>query len=181
MIPTIYIGFVLLDALLLWTLIATRGRWALKVATIIIVLGFNFAVWNSLDSFRGWPTTATPPANAVFVQGVVNEPNPQTNDPGSIYLWLIPLSSHNGTLGYQSSGNEPRAYRLPYSEALYKQVLQAQQLLRRGHGRPVIVHGHGQAHGRGGRRGPHGNGPPSYGMHSYILPPSKPPRKQGAH
>lgn len=175
MIPSIYIGLVLLDALLLWALVYGRGHWAPKVAAIVVVLGFNFGVWHALDSFKGWPTTDTPPARAQFIEAVVHEPDTQTGDPGAIYLWLVPLTNPGTPLGYQQSNGEPRAYRLPYSEQLYKQVIQAQAAKKRGHGQPVIAR-------RVTRRG-HGHGSstnfnsPRFQMHSYVLPPPHPPRK----
>lgn len=174
---SIYIALVLLDALALWLFIYARGKWQIKLAAILIMLGFNFFVWQALATFSGWPTHQKPPARSVFVQAVVNEPDPQTNDPGSIYLWLVPLTKPGSPLGYQSNGNEPRAYYLPYSEALYQQVLKAQQQQKKGHGQPVIVQ---SARRHGGVRGSqtHGASIP-YSMHTYVLPPTKPPRKSG--
>lgn len=174
MIPTIVIGFVLLDALLLWALVNTKGWWILKGPAIIVVLAFNFLVWNALGTYAGWPTSQTPPTRSVFVQGVVNQPDPQTGDPGEIYLWLIPLTDPGTPFGFKSKSAEPRAYQLSYSQSLYQQVLHAQQLQRRANGQPVVMQ-------RTGKRGAHGHG---HGisrqgaqMRSYILPFSPSPRK----
>lgn len=176
MIPYIYIGLALLDALLLWAVIYARGKWALKLAAMLVVLGFNFGVWNALSSFKGWPTTATPPARAQFIEGVVHEPDTQTGDPGAIYLWLVPLTNPGSPLAYQQSNGEPRAYRLPYSEQLYKQVLAADAAKKRGHGQPVIVQRAGARRGHGHGR-PTNLNTPRFQMHSYVLPPPHPPRK----
>lgn len=175
MIPSIYIGLVMLDALLFWVLIKARQNWALVAATIIVVFSFNFAVWHSLDSFKGWPTTDAPPARAQFIEAVVHQPDVQSGDPGAIYLWLISLSNPGTPLAYQSKSDEPRAYRLPYSEQLYKQVLEAQQAKKGAHGQPVIVQTRKRGHGHG--RGQNVNTPVQ--MHSYVLPPPHPPRKAG--
>lgn len=124
MIPVLAVAFVLLAALLLWFVIGSRGAWWLKLPVIAGTCAFTFAVWDALDSFDGWATGQALPARAVFVSGVVDEPD-------AIYLWLI-APTEPGVLGYRPQGAEPRAYRLPYTRPLHERVDRGNQLTRRG-------------------------------------------------
>ena len=170
MISPIFGAFVLLDALLLWALVYGRGRWQLKLAAMVVVLAFNFVAVNALSSSRGWPTTEAPPKDALFISGVVNEPEPGSGDQGDIYLWLVPLHRGHGALSYAPGVDEPRAYRLPYSEALYKAVIKAQGIQK--HGSPAVLHT-----GKG-KRSQHGHGNAlQSGYRAYRLPPPKLPTK----
>lgn len=173
MISSIFVAFVLLDALLLWAVIYGRGRWQLKLAAFVVVLAFNFVAISSLASYRGWPTTDAPPKDALFISGVVNEPEPGSSDRGSIYLWLVPLHRSHGLLGYSANADEPRSYRLAYSEALYKAVVKAQGIQK--HGRPAVLHSGKPGKQRGQQPG-RGNALQS-GYRAYRLPPPKLPTK----
>lgn len=171
MISPIFIGFVLLDALALWALVYGRGRWQVKLAAILVVLAFNFVAINALGSYRGWATTDAPPKDALFISGVVNEPEPGSGQQGSIYLWLVPLRRGHGVLSYNPAADEPRAYRLPYSEGLYKAVVAAQGIQK--HGQPAVLH---SGKGKRGKGHGHGNALQS-GFRAYRLPPPKLPTK----
>lgn len=151
------VAFVILAALLLWLLAAQRGRWPVKLALIVAVPAFGFAIWHSADSLKGWPTGTKPPKTATFVWGVVVEPDPQTGDRGAIYLWL-------------AAGDTPRAYRLPYSRPLHKQVEQAKTLTKRGT-TVAVARNHKTA-------STHGQSRARSQFRFYRLPPSQPPRKQ---
>lgn len=175
MIPSIFVGFVLLDALLLWAVIYGRGRWALKLAAILVVLAFNFTTWHALDSYRGWPTPVNePPADAVYVDSIVNEPDNATGDPGSIYLWLVPIRHGHTPLGYSPADAEPRAYRLPYSEPLYRAVVAAQRI-RKGGGQAGLRRAQRPAHAA--RRSTGSGDPLRSRFQAYKLPPTQPPTK----
>ena len=152
------ISFVLLVGLLLWLLAAVRGRWPLKLALICAVPAFGFAILSTTNSLRGWPTGDSPPKSATFVWGVVDEPDPQTGSSGSVYLWL-------------ATGTKPRAYRLPYSRELHKQIVQATALTKGG--QTVAV-----TRRRSSRRTGHGTAARG-ALRFYRLPPPQPPSKQG--
>ncbi len=149
------IAFILLAALLCWMLIGAKGKWWLKLATILIVPGFGLAVWGSISSYKGWPTASEPPEKALLVGGIVREPDAKKDDPGAIYLWLIPLKgdghSNLNPLDYVSSGAEPRSYKLPYTRQLHDAVNDAQAAEK--DGRPMLFQRTGKKNGRGGARG----------------------------
>ena len=114
MIPVLALGFAILTGLLLWFVVGSRGAWWLKLPVIVGTCTFTFAVWDAIDSFDGWATTQPLPARAVFVNGLVDEPD-------AIYLWVLPRP-HPGLLGYRPRAAEPRAYRLPYTRQLHEPV-----------------------------------------------------------
>jgi hypothetical protein len=76
-------------------------------------------VWWQLSQRDGWPTAAHPANGAAFVAGVVEAP--KAGRSGAIYLWAQPPNS-----------NTPRAYRLPYTQELERQVAQAAKASKRG-------------------------------------------------
>jgi hypothetical protein len=123
-IPVIAIGFALLGGLVLWFVVGSRGAWWLKLPVIVVTTMFTFVVWHALDSFSGWPTDATPPARAVLVSSMVDEPN-------AIYVWLIGYDG-GGAFGYRPHDLEPRGYKLPYTRALHAEIDRASALARQG-------------------------------------------------
>lgn len=124
MIPVIAVGFVMLAGLLLWFVIGSRGAWWLKLPLIVGTCAFTFAVWDAMDSFTGWATGQDPPARALFLRGMVDEPD-------AIYVWLI-APPEPGLLAYRPQDGEPRAYRLPYTRQLHERVDRGNELTRRG-------------------------------------------------
>jgi hypothetical protein len=102
---TIAIAYTVLVAVVLWFVIGSRGNWHLKLPIILAVPALAIGTYFALAYRTGWPTTDTPPKHGLFVSGVIDEPH-------AIYLWL-------------ATGSKPRAYRLPYSRQLHKQVDEA--------------------------------------------------------
>lgn len=193
------LAFILLAAVLCLLLIGSKWRWWQKLALILIVPAFGLVVWGAIASYKGWPTTADTPEKAMVYWALVREPDPQHGDPGAIYLWLMPMdgreSSGHNPLDYVSPGNEPRAYKLPYSRPGHRGAQRAQKMIREG--RPVVFdrtgkngggqgdgdEGDGSGDGAEGQGGP--GGPPGYGTEPdrqdfqiYELPPAHPPAKQ---
>lgn len=189
-------AFVILTALLLLILIdPKRWSWWVKVPLILSTLGFSIAIWLSIASYKGWPTTAELPVKSLVMSGIVREPEPARDDPGSIYLWLVPfddMSSAN-PLDYSAPRGEPRSFKLPYSRALHEAVDKAMSLVRQG--KPVVLDRSGKPHGQGdgdedgdgegsGTGNGHGHGRRGYGygqdredFQVYELPPPHPPTK----
>ena len=60
-------------------------------------------------------------AVAIFV----NEPDKSSGAPGEIFLWATDLAKG-------PTGAEPRAYRVPFSEALHARVVEAGNKMRKG-------------------------------------------------
>jgi hypothetical protein len=192
------VAFILLSALLCWMLIGARGKWWLKLATILIVPAFGIAVWAAISSYKGWPTADEPPEKAVLLCGAVHEPDAKRDDPGVIYLWLAPLPEAGAApslnpFDYLSGGGEPRSYKLPYTRQLHDALNGAQAAAKdgrpmmfsrspkkpggRGGGRPRsdedAVEGEESHPGGAGQNGAQGEGERDE-YHFYDLPPASP-------
>jgi hypothetical protein len=151
-----FIALGLLDVLVLSLLISAGGHWAPKLAVIVLVLPFNFLVWNATLSGRGWATTDTPPNHSIFISCLVEEPY-------AIYLWLIPTATSHSLLGYNPSLAEPRAFKLPYTQQLYQVCRKAKK---------------DGSSGQVGLNRNSGRGPRHGTLHPYVLPPPLPETKE---
>lgn len=118
LLALVFFGLTALGCTLLAGGTAT-SRWWVSAAVIVALPAISFAVWQAARPPKGWPTTTTPPRQAQFQWGVVREPEP--DNPGEIDLWLIPPGSE-----------QPRAYRVPYTRQLHKQVQGATQAVKAG-------------------------------------------------
>lgn len=181
------LGFIILTGLLCWHLAYAKGRWWLKLAFTVLLVGFGLEVSRALDSYAGWPTGEEMPENGQLLGAVIREPSPRVGDKGAIYVWIRPLEPPvSGLLRETPSPDEPRAYRLPYSREMHEEMEQAMQALRSGQpvgigrGRRGGHHGQpGQGSGSGSGEG-QGNGSlrtDDDDVHVYALPPPQPPRK----
>ncbi len=185
------IAFLVASALLLWFIIGSRGQWMLKAACIACTMYFGLAVWNSVGSYLGWPTSQEPPSKFQLHWAIVQEPDKQADDPGVVYLWLRKIDQDDNAadeaqelkeeswlsiLGYSGNKEQPRCYRLPYTRPLHEQLKQAKRQLAQG--KPVIgkfsgkgfdTSKQGKGKGKGkGKGGPPGGGKPGAGnAHSY--------------
>lgn len=152
------IAFIAASALLLWFIIGSRGQWTLKAICIACTMYFGLAVWHSVSSYLGWPTSQQPPSKFQLHWAIVKEPDKKTDDPGAVYLWLRRIESPDDVhgkpkplqekswlslLGYRGNTEQPRCYRLPYTRPLHEQLKQAKRQLAQG--KPVI----GQFSGKG--------------------------------
>jgi hypothetical protein len=138
---------------------AAGPRWALRLPLLVATPLLALAVWWQLSQRTGWPSDGHPADGSQFVAGVVRPPTP--SDRGAIYLWTQPPNSAT-----------PRAYRLPYSPQLERQVTQASRQARRG--RPVglrTVARHARAKGRQETQSPRSP------FRFYRLPPPSAPAK----
>jgi hypothetical protein len=181
-VPAIAGSFVLLAGLLLWFVIGSTGRWYLKLPLIVVTPLFMFLVWSALGSFTGWPTRAELPTRSYFIAGTVSEPEPD-GDGGAIRVWVIPPSGDGGPFAYEPDRSRPRAFELPYTQALHRQVQAANAM--RARGEEVELRASNEARqgddragrAKGARRSGHsGRGP----FRAYRLPPPSPPRKGSA-
>jgi hypothetical protein len=181
--------YIVLAGLLLWFVVAAKGKWFLKLVAILGTLAFSFFAYNALNSRDGWPAPISLPQRALFISGEVIQPT--GTDPGKIYLWLVPPHPHVGLFGYSPSNLEPRAYRIPYSLQTQAAVEHAQQLTaegqqvelrlrvahhpvrnRSGHGPPNSQHRRGS-----GGRGSTSKSQAQQNIGVYVLPKSAPPQK----
>lgn len=126
------IGFLILAIIFLWFFIYTKGKWAIKVALILLGGFYSLVVFDSLGTYAGWATPEELPDEFQVHWIVVNEPNKKTGDKGSIYIWIGGAKSSENVLGYKSSVNEPRSYKIPYSLEAHKKAEAALTSLRKG-------------------------------------------------
>jgi hypothetical protein len=172
--------FVIFSTLLLWIVIGAKGWWLLKLPVIAATLYFGIAVWYSVDSYLGWPSTQYPPRQFQLHWALVNEPAKGGNDPGGIYLWLSKMKHEDDKkiektwekwftwLGYEQDTQSPRVYIVPYSRPLHEQMQKAQEMLKKGRkiigefvpGEPGQVgeEGDGKGKGKGGKGKGNGKG-----------------------
>jgi len=144
---TIPLAFIMMNAIVLWLIIGTKGSKVnpgapgssiLKLMVLLMANYFAIAIWHSLDSYKGWATPDALPAEFVVIGADVIEPKKTTGDPGYVYLWIKIIDKDTDQdrilswMGYHAGPGEPRAYALPYSRKLHEQVNQIQQMLRDG-------------------------------------------------
>jgi hypothetical protein len=109
---TLALAYIALFAIFAWFIVYARGKWAVKLAAIVAMPLFAYTVHQALAYRTGWPTSDTPPKSAKFMAGVILEPR-------EIDLWLM-------------VGDKPRAFKVPYSRQLHKQVDQANAAAKQG-------------------------------------------------
>lgn len=174
----IVLALILVDALVLAVLVKLGGRFWPRAIAIVVTLAFNFVVWHSLDSYRGYPAEGIP-ADSVFVSCIVIEPDKKAHTEGRVYFWLVE-KRHAGFLEYRPEDIEPRAYVAPYERDLHEACEGAKQQSKGG--QPVGLR---RVAGQQGRRssannqgGSSGNARRSGSQYRpYPLPPYSPPRK----
>ena len=125
------VGAYAATAVLLLSLnIASLWRWPIKAAAIVITSGLFVGTYVAIGAMIGWPSTDRLPSRASFLASRIVEPDNFTGDPGVIFVWLQGIDEKNLPVG------EPRAYKIAYSRAVAKDVVEAQRL--RGQGRDVV-------------------------------------------
>ena len=97
----------------------------IKAGAILLTTALYFVTYLSLQGFTGWPTQNHLPDEFVVLSAHTEEPDKTTGTKGSIYLWILAREG-NSTL------NQPRAYRLPYSRELHTEIDQAVRQLNFG-------------------------------------------------
>jgi hypothetical protein len=143
-ILVIPLSFIILGGILLWILVGAKGKWWLKFILIVFVPLMGVLIWQSIDSYLGWPTGEEPPERFVLLWGVVYEPNPQTGFEGIIYVWGDPsvfldtnktetfTFRYKDIFRYKPKEGEPRAYKMPYSRDLQEGLEEAKKKVAKG-------------------------------------------------
>jgi hypothetical protein len=113
--------------MVIWFIIGCRGLWILKLGCTIIAVIFAWLAIAALDSYKGYSYSTTWQAlsgtKALLLSWRVREPTPQLNDPGEIFLWLIPRDKTFTTcFTYSPLREEPRSYALPYTRSTQKSL-----------------------------------------------------------
>lgn len=134
---TLHLGYigaaVVLWALLSgWMFVVSRRHLSLRLFGAVVVLSLAFLIWLNLTSLLGYAVHREPTGRVMLV-GMVD-----ARAEGLIYLWV-------------READGPRAYAVPYSEALAGELLEAEaQRKAAGGGVIMIRFGHqGTRHGDG--------------------------------
>ena len=133
------IAFVIISAIVLWFSIRTPGQVIVKAILIPVTIWYGLALYYSVPNLMGWPVSQSIPENSQVLAIRIKEPDPKLNDPGAIYFWvniepgstrpehtLAAMISPKSVFKYDSK-TQPRAYQLPYSREMHKEIVEAQR------------------------------------------------------
>jgi hypothetical protein len=109
---TLALSYALIGALLLIVLVYARLHWSAKAIAVVVTSAFYIASFVGVRGLLGWATIDRLPVAFKLLQARIVEPHSLEGDPGAIYLWVEALDDGNRPSGV------PRAYRLPYRDAL---------------------------------------------------------------
>ena len=109
---TLALSYALIGALLLIVLVYARLHWSAKAIAVVVTSAFYIASFVGVRGLLGWATVDRLPVAFKLLQARIVEPHSLEGDPGAIYLWVETLDEGNRPSGV------PRAYRLPYRDAL---------------------------------------------------------------
>ncbi len=125
-ILTLSIAYAVIGALLLIILVYARLRWPAKAVLVVVTSTFYILSFAGARGLLGWASVDRLPPVFKLLQVRIVEPHTLEGDPGSIYLWVEALDETNRPSGV------PRAYRLPYTEALAEKTDKAARELAAG-------------------------------------------------
>lgn len=126
-IVTLSIGYALLGALLLLVLVYARLPWPVKAFAVVVTSAFYIVSFTAAQGLLGWATEDKLPPSFKLLQARIVDPHTVEGDPGSVYLWVEALDDDNRPSGV------PRAYRLPYNDALAEKTHAAENQIAAGH------------------------------------------------
>jgi hypothetical protein len=121
------VAYALLGILVLLGVARSGWPWAFKAGVIVLTSAFYVLVFFRTQGLLGWSAATALPARFEVLWVRTVEPNPASNDPGAIHLWLEALDASNLPSG------EPRAYRLPYSTRFARKAEAARVEIQAGH------------------------------------------------
>jgi hypothetical protein len=126
-IVTLSVGYALIGALLLLVLVYARLPWHAKAVAVIVTSAFYVVSFVGMRGLLGWASVDRLPPSFKLLQARIVDPHTVDGDPGSVYLWVEALDEDNRPSGV------PRAYRLPYSDALAEKTQHAADQIAAGH------------------------------------------------
>ena len=109
---TLALSYALIGALLLIVVVYARLHWSAKAVAVVVTSAFYIVSFVGVRGLLGWATIDRLPVAFKLLQARIVEPHSLEGDPGAIYLWVEALDDGNRPSGV------PRAYRLPYRDAL---------------------------------------------------------------
>ena len=126
-IVTLSVSYALIGALLLVVLVYARLPWPAKALAVVVTSVFYVVSFNGTRGLLGWASQDRLPASFKLLRARIVDPHTVEGDPGSVYLWVEALDEDNRPSGV------PRAYRLPYSDALAEKTHAAENQIAAGH------------------------------------------------
>jgi hypothetical protein len=120
------VSYALIGALLLVVLVYARLPWPAKAAAVIVTSAFYVVSFVGARGLLGWASTDRLPASFKLLHARIVDPHTVEGDPGSVYLWVEALDEDNRPSGV------PRAYRLPFSDALAEKTHAAENQIAAG-------------------------------------------------
>jgi hypothetical protein len=123
----ISIAYAIIGALLLLVLVYARLHWSLKAVAVVVTSAFYVISFTEMRGLLGWATTARLPTSFKLLHARIVEPHTLEGEPGAIYLWVEELDEDNRPSAV------PRAYRVPYSDALAEKTHAAENEIKAGH------------------------------------------------
>src|SRR5690349_18179143 len=152
-IVTLSVSYALIGALLLVVMVYARLPWPVKAIAVVVTSAFYVVSFVAIRNLLGWASVDRLPASFKLLQARIVDPHTVEGDPGSVYLWVEALDEDNRPSGV------PRAYRLPYSDAVAQKTHEAERQLAAGFA-------------QGGRAADFGNGEGGLiqSVREYILP-----------
>ena len=182
--------FIIVISISLWFIILGKGYWWAKAIVVALTLYFSIGMWAALSGLAGWPADQALPEKFLMHWALVKEPSKNDiNQKGAILIWATEDSESNKEnsifpLSKNKNINQPRVYKLPYSEDMHEKLTKVMKQMAQGKGV------RGEKSGEGGEKGEKGNGKngekkgKGYGSLSqeqdyifYELPPAKLPEK----
>ncbi|HEY7843785.1 MAG TPA: hypothetical protein VID30_08910 [Bradyrhizobium sp.] len=121
------VSYALIGALLLLVLVYARLPWTAKAFAVIVTSAFYIVSFVGARGLLGWASEDKLPARFKLLHARIVDPHTVEGDPGSVYLWVEALDDDNRPSGV------PRAYRLPYSDALADKTHTAENQIAAGH------------------------------------------------
>jgi hypothetical protein len=125
-IVTLSVSYALIGALLLVVIVYARLPWPVKAIAVVVTSAFYVVSFVGARSLLGWASVDKLPASFKLLQARIVDPHTVESDPGSVYLWVEALDEDNRPSGV------PRAYRLPYSDALAEKTHAAENEIAAG-------------------------------------------------
>ena len=126
-ILTLAVAYAVIGALLLVVLVYGRLHWSLKAVAVVVTSAFYLVSFDSMRGLLGWASTDKLPVSFKLLQARIVEPHSLEGDPGAIYLWVEELDRDNLPSAI------PRAFRLPYDDALAEKTHAAETEIAAGH------------------------------------------------
>ena len=124
---TLSVAYAVIGALLLVVLVYGRLHWSLKAMAVIVTSVFYLVSFGAMRGLLGRASPDRLPTSFKLLAARIIEPHSLEGDPGSIYLWVEELGEDNRPNGI------PRAFRVPYNDALAEKTHGAENAIAAGH------------------------------------------------